>query len=210
MSPASSDVRAYVRAGATRLGSKREGGGQAEYAGFDEAYSLHSSAIYNYSFRMLGRAEDAEDLTVTVFEKALRAWERRPIDAELRPWLFRIATNSAIDELRRRKLIQWRPWETFVGLFHPAQVAPDSPEREVLRGETVSLVRAALAELSPRDQAALILREHQGLSVEEIAKALGISHGAAKVALFRARERLREAYLKLGGEPFEPERAPGS
>jgi RNA polymerase sigma-70 factor, ECF subfamily len=198
-----------IRLGATRLGSKQEGGGQAEYAGFDEAYSLHSSAIHNYAFRMLGRAEDAEDLTVLVFEKALRAWDRRPVDAELRPWLFRIATNSAIDELRRRKLIQWRPWETFVGLFHPAQVAPDSPEREALRGETISLVRAALAELSPRDQAALILREHQGLSVEEIAKALGISHGAAKVALFRARERLRESYLKLGGEPSEPERAPG-
>jgi RNA polymerase sigma-70 factor (ECF subfamily) len=159
---------------------------------------------------MLGRVEEAEDLTVSVFEKALRAWDRRPPDTELRPWLFRIATNAAIDELRRRKLIQWRPWETFVGLFHPSQVAPDNPEREAIRGETVSLVRAALAELSPRDRAALVLREHQGLSVPEIAEALGISHGAAKVALFRARERLRDAYLKLGGEPYEPERAPGS
>lgn len=197
------------RTGEISLAPNREDGRQAEYAGFEEAYSAHSSAIHNYALRMLGRPEDAEDLTVIVFEKALRAWGRRPVNTELRPWLFRIATNAAIDELRRRKLIQWRPWETFVGLFHPSQVAPDNPERDVLRGETVSLVRAALAELSPRDRAALVLREHQGLSVEEIATALGISHGAAKVALFRARERLREAYLKLGGDAPDDGRAPG-
>lgn len=171
-----------------------------EHEGFAEAYLAYRAPIYGYVRRMISNEADAEDLTVTAFEKALRAWDRRPPKAELRPWLFRIATNTCLDELRRRRLIQWRPWDSFVGLFHPSQVAPDDPEDEALRGELVTQVRAALARLGPRDRAALVMREYQGLSMEEIGRALGISSGGAKVALFRARERLRAAYLQLGGE----------
>jgi RNA polymerase sigma-70 factor (ECF subfamily) len=145
---------------------------------------------------------DAEDLTVTVFEKALRAWDRRPaVEAELRPWLFRIATNSCLDELRRRQRIQWKPWDSFVGLFHPSQVAPDDPEREAIRKERAGLVQSALAKLSPRDRAALVMRECYGLSNEEVGKVLGTTRDGAKMALFRARERLRSIYLQMGGEP---------
>jgi RNA polymerase sigma-70 factor (ECF subfamily) len=121
----------------------------------------------------------------------------------MRPWLFRIATNSCLDELRRRQRIRWRPWDSFVSVFHPSQIAPDDPEKEILRSERVSLVRAALEKLSPRDRAALMLREYQGMSVEEVGQTLNISREAAKVTLFRARERLRAAYLQLGGEPPE-------
>ncbi len=154
---------------------------------------------------------DAEDLTVTVFEKALRAWDRRPaVEAELRPWLFRIATNSCLDELRKRQRVQWRPWEAFISLFHPSQVAPDDPEREVIRNERADLVQAALNKLSPRDRAALVMRECYGLSNEEVGKALGTTRDGAKMTLFRARERLRSAYLQIGGEPPEGARASGS
>lgn len=150
---------------------------------------------------MIGNETDAEDLTVTVFEKALRAWERRPPENELRPWLFRIATNCCLDELRKRQRVQWRPWEAFVNLFHPSQVAPDDPEKEVLRHEKADLVQAALAKLSPRDRAALVMRECYGLSNEEVGKALGTTRDGAKMTLFRAREKLRNAYLQIGGEP---------
>lgn len=150
---------------------------------------------------MVGNETDAEDLTVTAFEKALRAWDRRPPENELRPWLFRIATNSCLDELRKRQRIQWRPWEAFTSLFHPSQMAPDNPEREVLRRESADLVQAALARLSPRDRAALVMRECYGLSNEEVGKALGTTRDGAKMTLFRARERLRTAYLQIGGEP---------
>lgn len=153
---------------------------------------------------MVTNETDAEDLTVTAFEKALRAWDRRPaVEAELRPWLFRIATNSCLDELRKRQRVQWRPWEAFMSIFHPSQVAPDDPEREVIRSERADLVQAALARLSPRDRAALVMRECYGLSNEEVGKALGTTRDGAKMTLFRARERLRSAYLQIGGEPPE-------
>ncbi len=151
---------------------------------------------------------DAEDLTVTAFEKALRAWDRRPaLESELRPWLFRIATNCCLDELRKRQRIQWRPWEAFINLFHPSQVAPDDPEKEVIRNEKADLVQAALAKLSPRDRAALVMRECYGLSNAEVGKALSTTRDGAKMTLFRARERLRVAYLQMGGEPPEGARA---
>ena len=170
------------------------------YPDFAVVYDTYRVAIYTYVRRLLANEADAEDLTVTAFEKALRAWDRRPADEEIRPWLFRIATNACLDELRRRQRIQWQPWNAFLRLFHSSQVAPDDPEEETLRREKAGLVRAALARLSPRDRAALILREYQGMPVDDVGRALGISRGAAKITLFRARERLRTAYLQLGGE----------
>jgi RNA polymerase sigma-70 factor (ECF subfamily) len=175
----------------------------SRHAGFEEAYLTFRGPIYGYVRRMVSYETDAEDLTVVVFEKALKAWERRPPTEELRPWLFRIATNACLDELRRRKRIHFSPWETFIGLFHPSQVAPDNPEREVLRREKGDLVRAALDGLSPRYRAALVMRECQGLSHDEIGEALGTSRDGAKMTLFRAREQMRSVYLQMGGEAPE-------
>ena len=200
-------IQGLVRqGGATRLEQVEVGKVQSPRAGFDEVYLAHRTAIYGYVRRMVRSEEDAEDLTVLTFEKALKAWGRRPPDGEMRPWLFRIATNSCLDELRRRQRIQWRPWETFASIFHPSQIAPDNPEAEVIRNESGSLVRAALDSLPPRDRAALVLREYQGMSVEEVGRALNISTDAAKTALFRARERLRVAYTRMGGEAPEGSR----
>lgn len=193
-------VAARVRSARPDQMDERDAGA-GPYAGFAAAYDAHRVAIYAYVRRMIADQADAEDLTVTAFEKALRAWDRRPPEDQIRPWLFRIATNTCLDELRRRQRIQWQPWSAFISLFHPSQVALDDTEEEVLRNEKASLVRAALARLAPRDRAALILRECHGLSTDEVGSALGISGNAAKVALFRARERLRAAYLEVAGEP---------
>jgi len=188
--------------GATTLGPKDQSDvGATRHAGFEEAYLAHRTAIYGHVLKMLADESEAEDTTVTVFEKALRAWDRRPPPEEMRPWLFRIATNTCLDQLRRRNRIQWRPWDAFASIFHPSQVAPDDPEREAIRQEGAELIRSALARLSPRDRAALIMRECYGLSNEEVGKALNTTRDGAKMALFRARERLRAAYIQLGGEP---------
>lgn len=173
----------------------------SRHAGFEEAYVLYRGPIYGYVRRMISDETDAEDLTVTVFEKALKAWDRRPVVAEeIRPWLFRIATNSCLDELRRRQRIRFSPWESFVGLFHPSQVASDNPERDAIRNEKAQLIHAALDRLSPRYRAALVMREFQDLSHDEIGAALGTSRDGAKMLLFRAREQMRAVYLEMGGE----------
>ena len=172
-------------------------------ASFEEAFRLYQGAIYNYTLRMLGEPEAAYDATLASFEKAYKAWQRLPADADVRAWLYRIATNTCLDELRRRKIIRWQPWDNFIAVFHPKQVAQDNPEREVVRGERAALVRRALTKLPANYRAALVMRECQGLSCEEIGDALGISRGAAKLVLLRARRKLKEAYLSLGGEPLD-------
>jgi RNA polymerase sigma-70 factor, ECF subfamily len=172
-------------------------------ATFETAFQTYQSPIYNYALRMLGDSDQAYDATLVSFEKAYRAWPRLAGDADVRAWLYRITTNTCLDELRRRKVIHWQPWESFTAIFHPKQVAPDNPEREAVRGERAQLVREALKRLPANYRSALLLREAQGLSCEEVGQALGISRGAAKLVLLRARRKLKDAYLSLGGEPID-------
>lgn len=166
---------------------------------FEQVFAEYHPVIYGYVLRMMRNAEDAADLTLASFEKALKAWPRRPADLQVRPWLYRIATNTCLDELRHRRLIRWSPLDLFGGTT-PHPVADDDPEESVIRLEEARAVRSALAKLSERYRTALILRESEGLSCEEIGDALGISRSAAKVLLFRAREKLRQAYFDQPGE----------
>jgi RNA polymerase sigma-70 factor (ECF subfamily) len=161
---------------------------------FGQVFTTYQSAIYNYVVRMIGNGEDAADLMLATFEKALRAWARRPADLQVRPWLYRIATNTCLDELRHRRVIHWLSLDPAEGAI-PHPVAPDNPERAVLQAEESRLVRAALDRLPERYRIALVLRESEGLSCEEIGDALSISRSAAKVLLFRAREKLRQVYF---------------
>ena len=156
--------------------------------------------------------DDSYDLTLAAWEKAQRAWERRPVVAvEVKPWLFRIARNACVDELRRRQLVRWEPLErerdrgsgddlypSRAGLLSSDR---DDPEREALRSERVALVRKALNRLPTRYRTCLLLRETEGLSCEEIGTQLGLSSGAVRTTLCRARQRLRAEYVALGGEP---------
>jgi RNA polymerase sigma-70 factor (ECF subfamily) len=158
--------------------------------------------------------DDSYDLTLTAWEKAQRAWDRRPqVALEIKPWLFRIARNACVDELRRRQLVRWEPLEGTQrggrdqhgeGPVAPAALlASDShdPEREALRGERAELVRRALRRLPTRYRTCLLMREAEGLSCEEIGARLQLSSGAVRTTLCRARQRLRTEYVALGGEP---------
>lgn len=166
------------------------------------AYAQYAPAITVYLRRMLGDGETAADLTATTFEKALRSWDRAPLD---RPgaWLFRIATNSALDVLRRRQRIRWQPLEVLEQVQQAPPIAPDAPERQAIHAEQGALLCQALRQLPARRRAALLLREGQASSHREIAEALGISFAAAKQLLYRSRQDLRTRYLALGGEPLE-------
>jgi RNA polymerase sigma-70 factor (ECF subfamily) len=177
----------------------------------EDAFATHYSAVFRQVQRLMRDPDDSYDLTLTAWEKAQRAWDRRPLVAlEIKPWLFRIARNACVDELRRRQLVRWEPLEgTRRAQSREGHVAPaalltsDSydPEREVLRGERADLVRRALHRLPHRYRTCLLMRESEGLSCEEIGQRLQLSSGAVRTTLCRARQRLRAEYLGLGGEP---------
>src|SRR4051794_31468982 len=178
----------------------------------EEAFATHYAAVFRQVQRLMRDPDDSYDLTLTAWEKAQRAWDRRPpVAVEIKPWLFRIARNACVDELRRRQLVRWEPLdgptttrEDGTGPIAPsALLSSDShdPEREVLRGERADLVRQALRRLPARYRVCLLLREAEGLSCEEIGARLELSSGAVRTTLCRARQRLRAEYVALGGEP---------
>ena len=168
-------------------------------AAFAELVRRYRNQITNYVYRMTNDYELAVDLAQETFLRVYRAADRYQTGYSFSTYIYRIATNLCMDQLRRRKLIRWEPWETFVSLFHPTQVARDNPERDALRHESRELVHEVLQELPPRYRICLVLREYHGMSCEEIGDVIGSSRSAVKSLLFRAREEFRQVYQRLGG-----------
>jgi RNA polymerase sigma-70 factor (ECF subfamily) len=153
---------------------------------FERLFERYHAPVLNYLHRMVGDRALAEDLTQDSFVKAYRALPGTRPDLAFKAWLYRIATNTAISHLRRRKLIRWVP---FLGTQDYA--SNESIERSVGRKHDVE---QALHQLPDHYAAVLILRHYEGLSLAETASALGISENAAKLRLFRARKAFAGVY----------------
>lgn len=175
-------------------------------------YATHQKHILNYLYRMVGNPSDAEELTQETFLRAHQSFERGQYDdrQKAKPWLFRIATNVAMDELRRRKVVRWESIDAnrasyFTSksgkLLALAAILTDraNVEREAVSNEDVVEVRTALDGLSRRYRTVLVLRYHEGLSCEEIAVVFDTTRGAVKSLLFRARAELRQHMEALEG-----------
>jgi RNA polymerase sigma-70 factor (ECF subfamily) len=156
-------------------------------ATFEQLFHNYQQSIYVYLCRLVGDQKQAEDLTQDTFVKAYRALPRLPADANVKAWLYRIATNTALDWLRRRRLVSWLP--LFERDNHPA-VCTAFADTSL---ESVA-VQQALGRLPVRYRAPLVLYACQGLSTQEIADILELSRSAVKTRLFRAREKFRRLY----------------
>ncbi|HEX3977255.1 MAG TPA: sigma-70 family RNA polymerase sigma factor [Solirubrobacteraceae bacterium] len=160
---------------------------QNSWERFELLYRSSRDDIFAYVATLLNDRAAAEDVTALAFERAYRrrmTFDRRR--GEERAWLFGIARNAALDELRRRKRLA------------SLTVDPEAvPETEDDNGAEVALrrtvVRAALAELAPRDREVIALKFHSGLRNTELARVLGVSETAAGTLLYRAMEKLRKA-----------------
>ena len=157
---------------------------------FEAIYNRYERRIYAFVYRLMGNAEDAYDLTQDTFVKAYMALPRIAGDADLNlsAWLHRIASNACMDVLRRRKLIRWLPWETFDTNPAMEPTADDDPVNEYNQIETTGEVQAVLGKLTAKHRTALVLKEYQGMSCDEIGEVMGASRSAIKSLLFRARE----------------------
>ncbi len=174
---------------------------RGEEAAFEAIYQRYERRIYAYVYRMMGNPEDAFDLTQETFIKAYQALPRLSPEQELNlsAWLHRIASNTCLDLLRRRRLISWLPWEhereRGEGVAEPASHdRGGDPEDSYMQQETSKQVQGTLRQMSARNRMALVLKEYQGLSCDEIADVMQVSRGAVKSILFRAREEFRKLY----------------
>lgn len=154
---------------------------------FDALYRESAADVHAYAWSLLRDRAAAEDVTALAFERAYRRRGRfDPDRGSGRAWLFAIARNAALDELRRRK-------RTAALTFDPA--AEPEPEDPGLAEapERRATVQAALAALDPRERELVALKFHAGLSNAEIGELLGVSESNAGTKVHRAVTKLRKA-----------------
>jgi RNA polymerase sigma-70 factor (ECF subfamily) len=158
---------------------------------WEDIVNQYQMSLSRYLYHMVKDRELAQELTQDTFLEAYKAMPETEGNLNLKSWLYRIATNNAIDVLRRRRLISWLPWvdEKTVS----SRTTNDYEDRLAQREQ----VRGALAKLPDKYRAVLLLHDNQGFKCQEIGKMLNISHEAAKKRLTRAREMFRDAYQKL-------------
>ena len=174
------------------------GGGDLRWS-FERIYEDFKTPIANYIYHLVGNRDQAEDLAHDTFLKAFKALPKMDSNLKLSAWLYRIATNTAYDTLRRRKLIGFLPWDD---LDHePPDSESADPQEKI---GTTELVRETLKRMPTQYRAALLLYIQQGHSYAEIATTLNIAESGVKMYLSRARNSFREHYRKLeqgGGTP---------
>jgi RNA polymerase sigma-70 factor (ECF subfamily) len=163
--------------------------GETAWQRFEALYRSSRDDVYAYVATLLRDRAAAEDVTALAFERAYR--RRRTFDrrrGEERAWLFGIARNAALDELRRRQRLARLAAE-------PEDAS--AAERAAEDGAEVALrrtaVRAALATLSAREREIVALKFHAGMSNAELARALRTSESNAGTLLYRTMEKLRKA-----------------
>ncbi len=166
---------------------------------FRAIYDALRPRIRRYLARLVGE-DEAEDLTQEVFARAHRAMGTRRGDSLLSTWLYRIATNAALDRLRsasRRGVPLAATSESLRGLEEEREVVSEGAseageaDSHVIRKEMRHCILDLVDRLAPKHRAVILLGELQDLKDQEIAEALGISLEAAKIRLHRARSELR-------------------
>ncbi|MGA9626198.1 MAG: sigma-70 family RNA polymerase sigma factor [Bryobacteraceae bacterium] len=147
--------------------------------------SEHLRRIFVQIYRIVGNVADAQDLTQESFIKALQRQEQLKDEQKAAHWLSRIATNTAIDFLRRSGRA------TFCELDEAPASQLESPEQAVLRSEERNYLEDGLRLLSPRERAALMLRDVEGLPAEEVAERLNCSKATVRSHIANARTKFR-------------------
>lgn len=169
-------------------------GNRAEFARLVDAYS---GQIYHLGLRMLGNAQDAEDVLQNTFLSALVHISEFEGRSSLTTWLYRIAANEALMLIRRRKPevnLEDTPAADSEANLMPIQFVDWSalPEDELLSEEGKQALNGAIQELPEILRMVFVLRDIQGLSIKETAEALNLTETNVKTRLLRARLRLRE------------------
>ena len=163
------------------------------YETFEDFISGRESDVFGYLWRLTGEEQTAYDLCQETFLRAWQQFEKIRHYEQPGAWLFRVATNLALNAIERRT--------TASGLITPLrediQPATDDPAGRIARLE---LIHQTLLRLPARERAALVLREVEGFSMDEIARALDVSANSVRMLLSRARAHFRQRYEHDDGE----------
>ncbi|MDB6121760.1 MAG: rna polymerase sigma factor region 2 [Pedosphaera sp.] len=174
---------------------------------FTELVEKYKQPVMNLTYRILRDATEAEDLSQNVFVQVFKSAHRYEVSAKFSTWLFTIARNLCLNEIRRRTR---HPADSLEATFadnddQPARQFEDfkafSAPDTVLHGELEEKVEQAMAELPENQRTAILLCRQDEMSYEEIAKVIGCSLSATKSLIHRGRETLKQKlkpYLRTG------------
>ncbi len=182
---------------------------QQFYAGDQGAFAMiferHKLGVLNFALRMTGNRPDAEDVTSDTFLRVCDPQHKFVVaNARFKTWLYTIARNCSIDRIRQKQ--KWAPfWFRKPGTDEMQEMdfpdRTDSPSQSLNRKEVAHHVRQSIAKLPVDQREALLLREYQELSYEEIAQVIGCSLANVKVLIYRARTQLKDeipAFIREG------------
>ena len=180
-----------------------QGGDQAAFA---ELVRRYDRSVLRIALRLLPSREDAQDAYQDAFIKAYRKLDTFRFQCRFHTWLYRIATNVCLDQLRRRRA---RPEFGVFEAEHeagrsPLQLAADSrpassPDQMLGSGEISRRIKTALTTLSDRERLVFTLRHHEGMRLRQIGEACAMSEESAKQCLFRATKKLRKELQDVRG-----------
>jgi RNA polymerase sigma-70 factor (ECF subfamily) len=162
---------------------------------FAELMKRYRKPVYHMILKMVRNVDDAEDLTIEAFAKAFRNMRKFKKDYTFSTWLFRIATNNAIDFIRKKKLETMSLDTSFKddsGEAVKIDVEDNelNPMEETIKSQKIELIRIFVDKLPPKYQRLVKLRYFDELSYDEIARELEAPLGTVKAQLHRARELL--------------------
>jgi RNA polymerase sigma-70 factor (ECF subfamily) len=168
---------------------------------FEGIVQAYEKKIYNLAFRMTGNHEDANDLAQEAFVKVYHSISTFRGDAKFSTWLYRIATNVCLDELRRkgRRKVEHLDEPVFTEDGAMEREIPDwsaNPEEAFETREIQNMVQNGMKQLPDEQRIALVLRDIQGYSYEEISEMLNLSLGTVKSRINRGRLALKELLSK--------------
>ena len=183
-------------------------GDRAEFA---RLVDLASAPIYRLGLKMLGNPQDAEDVLQNTFVKALQSLGNFEGRSSPLTWLYRIAVNEALMLIRRQRPqveIAEEPQDEESNLPTPVQLTDWCclPEADFLTSESKRALDAAILKLPEKLRVVFLLRDIEGMSIQETSEALGLTETAVKTRLLRARLNLREQLSSYFTERLTEER----
>lgn len=169
-------------------------------AAFEQLVRKYDQSVLRLAMNLLRSPEDARDVYQETFLRVYRNLDNFRFDCSFHTWIYRIATNLCLDQLRKRKVrkeespVLATAEGTVDRMESVAEQRADlDPQKFLLSGQIRRRVKAALAELSPRERMVFELRHYEGLRLRNIGEALGTTEEAAKNCLFRATQKMRLA-----------------
>ena len=161
---------------------------------------LHDKAVLRLAMNLLRSPEDARDVYQETFLRVYRNMNSFRFDCSFHTWLYRIATNLCLDQLRKRKVRREEPTvlTTAEGVLDRMDSVPEvradgDPLRSLYSGQIRKRVKDALEQLTPREKMVFELRHYEGLRLKRIGEILETTEEAAKNCLFRATQKMRTA-----------------